>query len=85
MILILVDGRQPNYSEGLTLLEFARLFAEFGAWNAINFDGGGSTTLAIQNEKGQPEILNCPVDNYIPGRERPVANHLGITARRVTP
>jgi len=81
LILLLVDGRQPNYSEGVLLPELAELMREFGIWNGINLDGGGSTTLVIRGRNGQPEVLNCPIGNRIPGRERPVANHLGIFAR----
>jgi hypothetical protein len=44
----------------------------------MNLDGGGSSTLVIEGEDGQPVILNSPIDHYIPGTERPVANHLGI-------
>ena len=33
------------------------------------------------NLEVKPQILNCPIDNYTPGRERPVANHLGVFAR----
>jgi exopolysaccharide biosynthesis protein len=45
---------------------------------AMAMDGGGSSTLVVEGEDGSPRILNTPIDNYIPGRERPVGNHLGI-------
>jgi exopolysaccharide biosynthesis protein len=73
-----VDGRQPFYSEGITLKELADLMISLGAQNAMNLDGGGSSTMVVEGEDGRPRILNSPIDNYIPGRERPVANHLGI-------
>jgi hypothetical protein len=44
----------------------------------MNMDGGGSSTLVIENERGKSEVLNSPIDSHIPGRERPVANHLGV-------
>lgn len=78
LYLVVVDGRQPFYSEGITLLELARLMISVGAQYAMNLDGGGSSTMVVQGQNGQPRILNSPIDNYIPGRERPVANHLGI-------
>jgi hypothetical protein len=81
MIWIVVDGRQPNYSEGATMEDLAQIALDFGAYNALNFDGGGSTTLVVQGKDGKPEILNCPIDCHIPGRERPVANHLGLFAQ----
>lgn len=78
LYIIVVDGRQPFYSNGATLSELAQIFIDEGAYIAMNLDGGGSSTMVIEGENGQPVILNSPIDNYIPGRERPVANHLGI-------
>jgi hypothetical protein len=78
LILILVDGRQLNYSEGVDVDELAELFVKHGAWSAMNLDGGGSTTLVTQVNPGVWRILNTPAHTRIPGRERPVANHLGI-------
>ncbi len=78
LYLIVVDGRQPFYSMGATYKELAELLKSFGAFNAMSLDGGGSSTMVIQGANGQPVILNSPIDNYIPGRERPVANHFGI-------
>jgi hypothetical protein len=82
LYLVVVDGRQPWYSEGMTLAELAELMLSLGAQYAMNLDGGGSSTLVIEGEDGEPRVLNSPIDNYIPGHERPVANHLGITVRR---
>lgn len=84
LIIVLVDGRQPNYSEGVTIPELARILLENGAYNAINFDGGGSVTLVIADENGDSQVLNSPIDQHIPGRERPIANHLGIYAVSIT-
>jgi hypothetical protein len=82
LIIVLVDGRQPNYSEGVTLAELAEIVTAYRGDTALNLDGGGSTTLVMQGRDGRPVQLNSPIDNRIPGRERPVANHLGIYARR---
>lgn len=78
LILVVVDGRQPFYSEGATFIQLAQLMIDQGAYVAMSLDGGGSSTLVIEGENGDPVILNSPIDNYIPGRERPVANHLGV-------
>lgn len=78
LYIVVVDGRQPFYSAGATLSELAKLLEDFGAFNAMSLDGGGSSTMVIAGENGRPLILNSPIDSYIPGRERPVANHLGI-------
>ncbi|MEM8638154.1 MAG: phosphodiester glycosidase family protein [Cyanobacteria bacterium P01_G01_bin.54] len=80
--LIAVDGKQPFYSEGMTLPEVTALAQDLGADTALNLDGGGSTTL-VQAKDGQPQLLNSPVHAKIPMLERPVANHLGIRARRI--
>ncbi|NUM48460.1 MAG: phosphodiester glycosidase family protein, partial [Anaerolineales bacterium] len=50
LILLLVDGRQPGYSEGVTLPELAALLLEYGAHDGMNMDGGGSSTLVIEGE-----------------------------------
>ena len=78
LILIVVDGRQPFYSDGATFTKLAELLLAQGADVAMSLDGGGSSTMVMEGQNGEPVILNSPIDNYIPGRERPVANHLGI-------
>ncbi len=84
LIIIVIDGRQPGYSEGASFQELANLMLKAGAHTAMNMDGGGSTTLVMQGEDGSAEILNSPIDNRIPGRERPVANHLAVFAQQKT-
>lgn len=81
--LVVVDGRQTVVSEGATLPELTDFFRELGAADAINLDGGGSTTLAVADGFGRPRVLNSPIHTGVPGRERPVANHLGL--RTVAP
>jgi hypothetical protein len=78
LILIVVDGRQPFYSDGITFADLAALMVKQKAYFAMSLDGGGSSTMVIEGEDGQPVILNSPIDNYIPGRERPVGNHFGV-------
>ncbi len=78
LMLIVVDGRQRHYSEGVSLPELAQIAIEYGAYAALNLDGGGSSTLVIEDRHGHPQVLNSPIDATIPGRERPVGNHLGI-------
>jgi hypothetical protein len=83
MMLFVVDGRQPNYSEGITLPELAELILASGGHTALNLDGGGSSALVIEGPDGEPAVLNSPIHGRVPpGRERPVANHLGIFAGR---
>ncbi|PJH74568.1 MAG: hypothetical protein CO064_11365 [Anaerolineae bacterium CG_4_9_14_0_8_um_filter_58_9] len=77
LIIVVIDGRQPLYSQGATLGELAEIMLYYGAETAMNLDGGGSSTLVVQGPNG-PRVLNSPIDLSIPGRERAVGNHLGI-------
>ena len=78
LVFMVVDGRQPGYSEGVTFAELADLLASFGAYTGINMDGGGSSALVIRGIDKKPRVLNSPIDQGIPGKQRAVANHLGI-------
>lgn len=80
MIIVVVDGRLPGYSEGVTLAELAQILVEAGAHEAMNLDGGGSSTLVREGALGRPVLLNTPIHNQIPNRQRPVGNHIGIFA-----
>ena len=82
LLLMTVDGRQPGISEGLTTAETAEWMRRLGAYNALNLDGGGSTSLVIQGGNGKPERLNRP-SGPPPGVERRVANHLCVFAQRL--
>ncbi|MDP0491619.1 MAG: phosphodiester glycosidase family protein [Verrucomicrobiota bacterium JB023] len=68
------DGRQPKYSEGASLRDMAVFLRDLSCWDAMNLDGGGSTTLVVKIE-GEATILNRPS-----GSERAVANHIGVQA-----
>ena len=81
LILFVADGRQPLYSQGATLYEMAQLMIFYGAVNAMNMDGGGSSTLVMRNSLGIIQVINSPIQTSIPGRERPVGNQLGIFAQ----
>jgi len=77
LLLVVVDGRQKGYSDGMTLRELANLMRSLGARDAINLDGGGSSTLvyADPDSSGMLRIANRPSD--LTG-ERPVGNALAI-------
>lgn len=68
--LVVVDGRQPPHSAGMTLPELASLMEALGVDEALNLDGGGSTTLIVS---GRP--VNRPSDAE---GERPVVNALAL-------
>jgi hypothetical protein len=77
---VVVDGRQFGHSGGVSTGELAALFQRLGAWDAINLDGGGTSTLVVAGPDGKPQILNSPVHRGIPGQERLSACHLGVRA-----
>ncbi|MCL2558630.1 MAG: phosphodiester glycosidase family protein, partial [Treponema sp.] len=80
LYLLAIDGRRPG-SQGATELETALLLRALGAAEGINFDGGGSTALALRHPDGQTRLANVPVHSGVPGRERAVAGLLGIAYR----
>lgn len=80
LILTVVEGKADHLRDAMTLRELAQLNLEFDAVKAICMDGGGSSTLAV-DDYGIPKVLNSPSD----GVERAVSNHLGIRARYLDP
>lgn len=74
LLLVTVDGRS-NVSDGIGLPDLAALLRGLGATDAVNVDGGGSTTL-VARDAGQSAVTvrNRPSD----GSERPVANGIGV-------
>jgi len=80
LILAVVDRRE--FSEGMNFPELVDLMLSFGACTAMSLDGGGSSTMVIEGRDGASRVLNTLIDEGVPGRERAVANHLGIFIRR---
>ena len=66
ILLVTVDGRRPGWSVGMTLPEAARLMRSLGARDALNLDGGGSSTMTVRGE-----VVSRPSDR---GGERPVSD-----------
>ncbi len=67
---VTVDGRQPGYSTGMNMKEFADYLVSIGAYHAMNLDGGGSTSM-VTRKYGEEfaTLVNRPSD----GRERGVS------------
>lgn len=76
LYLVTIDGRQTGYSVGTTMSETADMMIAFGAYNALNLDGGGSTVLVKSNGQGGAIDLNKPSG----GTERYDADSLGVFA-----
>ena len=77
--LAVIDGRQPGYSVGATLPELAQVLIDAGVHDAVNLDGGGSSSFVYRPApahrlNASHTIMNKPSG----GTHRAVANHLGI-------
>jgi len=72
LVIMVADGRTAQ-NAGLSFREASDILLEFGTVTAINLDGGGSSAMWIENK-----IVNIPIDQNVPGKERPVVNHLCI-------
>ena len=67
LILLIVDGRITEYSNGATLVDVAIILKRMGAEVAINLDGGGSSTMIVKNKSNEEfEVRNIPADLYRP-------------------
>ncbi|MDQ4131644.1 MAG: phosphodiester glycosidase family protein, partial [Actinomycetota bacterium] len=73
--MVTVDGRS-NHSRGVTLAEAATLMLGLGATDAVNLDGGGSTTFVVNGQ-----VANRPSD----GAERPVPNAWVVVSKSAPP
>ena len=73
--LVTVDGRQPDHSVGMSLLELGTLMRDMGAVQAINLDGGGSTAMIVRGRDGALRVVNHPSDRE---GERAVGNALAV-------
>jgi len=62
MWLVVVDGRQSRFSEGMNVHELGRQMLELGCWNAMNMDGGGSSVMGLVNGKDGLRVINSPSD-----------------------
>lgn len=80
LIIVVTEGPPLSPWDALTLEELASLFLDLGAKDAICLDGGGSSTLVVENPIG-PRVLNVHSDST----ERKVSNHLGIFAKESKP
>jgi exopolysaccharide biosynthesis protein len=79
LVILVVDGRKKGESVGMSYDELAAEFLRLGCWQALNLDGGGSSVIALRDPaSGSYRLLNAPTD----GRERPVADVLGVTVER---
>lgn len=62
VLFVIIDGRQPGYSLGVNMVELTDILVRYKAYNAVNLDGGASSSLV---EKGK--IINKPCANSLTG------------------
>ncbi|MFH0759997.1 MAG: phosphodiester glycosidase family protein [Bacteroidota bacterium] len=77
LLMMVVDGRQPGYSEGISLYELACLFREHGCTWALNLDGGGSSIMLVRESGREVRTMNRPSDQ----KHRPVPVMLGVKSK----
>ena len=78
---VVIDGRQPEYSGGTTYVETGQWLLQFGAWDGLNLDGGGSTTMVVRTQEEKVKVLNIPVGRgNVPNTLRYNGNALGVRA-----
>lgn len=76
LIMCIVDGRQPGWSDGATVYDMSLWMLDLGAYNAINMDGGGSTIMSRSNDAGGSIVFNRPCYGY----PRSNGVHLGVNS-----
>ena len=75
LLLVVIDGRQPGYSMGMTVRQTAELMLALGAREALNLDGGGSSAMVLRAAAAKPRIVNHPSDSV---GERSVGDALAL-------
>ena len=81
LFMLVIDGRQPGWSDGAEDEDVSAWFLSVGAYNAVMMDGGGSTTMAMSDCLGNAVRLNRPSDLLAQGHERYVGSHFGVFAK----
>lgn len=81
--LLVIDGRDASWSYGATYYDMAKILLAAGAYNAINLDGGGSTTFVRKSSgdgtsSSHYQTLNHPKETDGTSSERAVVNGLAI-------
>ena len=83
LYLMVIDGRQPGYSDGALDWETATWLQMVGAYQGMNMDGGGSSTLVRADTTGLPIPLNKSSAVASDGRERTAGSMFGVYANPV--
>ncbi len=80
LLFVTFDGR-TEAGLGVDLFDLADFMVSLGCDRGLNYDGGGSTTLAVQGAGSAAKVINRPIHGHLPGNERVNGNNLGIRAK----
>jgi hypothetical protein len=80
VLLVVIDGRRPGVTAGMTLQQTADLMRGLGAREALNLDGGGSSALVVKDAQlgRAPRLVTRPSDAT---GERAVGNALAVLSQ----
>jgi exopolysaccharide biosynthesis protein len=91
LYLMAIDGSDSNTGAtgcpqgtqcGASFYDEAQWLLVLGAWNALNLDGGGSTTMAMSTGSGGVKLINNPSDDHTTNcQQRTVTFLMGVTAK----
>ena len=75
LFILVGDGRRKEYSNGLSYADMAQIFKSLGAYDALNLDGGGSSSFCLSGGDGKFAPINRPSDR---AGERFVPNGIAV-------
>lgn len=78
IVMVVIDGRQPEISNGAPLVRCADIMMKLGCKYALNLDGGGSSTMFVRNSEGKFDVVNKISDPTM----RPVRNSILIVEKK---
>jgi len=81
IVMVVIDGRQPELSNGAPLVRCADIMMKLGCKYALNLDGGGSSTMFVKNPNGEFDVVNKISDPTM----RPVRNSILVVAKKDQP
>lgn len=80
VLMVVADGRQKGYSEGISLSEAAQVMKQHGCRDAVNLDGGGSSIMLVRDSQADGTAMRI-VNRPSGGRPRPIPVMLGVRRR----
>lgn len=82
LYVITIDGRLPGWSEGAYGSEVTAVMRDAGAWDVVDFDGGGSATLCYWDEEKKAPVKLSHADDKLSGYCRPCGMVMGLYLKK---